>query len=226
MNNKRNLYLCLTCLLIAFLLSMAGRRQSDEAMADRISPEILRFHVLANSDSDGDQQLKLGVRTLLLDSIYEGLGENASLDATKAYVLAHREGLEEEAEAYMKSRGYDYPAHMEVTDCYFPTKTYGDMVFPCGTYEAVRVELGKAKGHNWWCVLYPPLCFTDSTYAVVPDSSKEILKESLDAADYQALIQKRPGLRVRPRLKLLSTLKKAEKNQTACSSPPSTADRP
>lgn len=207
MNNKRYLYLCLTCLLFAFLLFMAGRRQSDEAMADRIAPEILRFHVLANSDSDEDQQLKLEVRTLLLDSIYEGLGENGSLDTTKAYVLAHREGLEKEAEAYMKSKGYDYPAHMEVTDCYFPTKAYGDMVFPCGTYEAVRVTLGKAKGHNWWCVLYPPLCFTDSTYAIVPDSSREILRESLDAADYQALLRKQPDVHVRLRLKLLDTLK-------------------
>ena len=206
MKYRRDLFLCLTCLLLAFLFTMAGQRQSDEAMAARIAPEILRFHVLANSDSDEDQQLKLRVRTLLLDSIYEKLGENASLDDTKEYVLANKDSLEQEAEDYMKAEGYDYPAHMEVTECYFPSKTYGDMVFPCGTYEAVRVEIGKGKGHNWWCVLYPPLCFVDSTYAVVPDSSREILRESLDAADYQALLKKQPEVHIRIRSKFLELL--------------------
>ena len=206
MKYRRDLFLCLTCLLLAFLFTMAGQRQSDEAMAARIAPEILRFHVLANSDSDEDQQLKLRVRTLLLDSIYEKLGENASLDDTKEYVLANKDSLEQEAEDYMKAEGYDYPAHMEVTECYFPTKTYGDMVFPCGTYDAVRVEIGKGKGHNWWCVLYPPLCFVDSTYAVVPDSSREILRESLDAADYQALLKKQPEVHIRILSKFLELL--------------------
>ena len=93
MKYRRDLFLCLTCLLLAFLFTMAGQRQSDEAMAARIAPEILRFHVLANSDSDEDQQLKLRVRTLLLDSIYEELGENASLDDTKEYVLANKDSL-------------------------------------------------------------------------------------------------------------------------------------
>ena len=206
MKYRRDLFLCLTCLLLAFLFTRAGQRQSDEAMAARIAPEILRFHVLANSDSDEDQQLKLRVRTLLLDSIYEKLGENASLDDTKEYVLANKDSLEQEAEDYMKAEGYDYPAHMEVTECYFPSKTYGDMVFPCGTYDAVRVEIGKGKGHNWWCVLYPPLCFVDSTYAVVPDSSREILRESLDAADYQALLKKQPEVHIRIRSKFLELL--------------------
>ena len=206
MKYRRDLFLCLTCLLLAFLFTMAGQRQSDEAMAARIAPEILRFHVLANSDSDEDPQLQLRVRTLLLDSIYEKLGENASLDDTKEYVLANKDSLEQEAEDYMKAEGYDYPAHMEVTECYFPTKTYGDMVFPCGTYDAVRVEIGKGKGHNWWCVLYPPLCFVDSTYAVVPDSSREILRESLDAADFQALLKKQPEVHIRIRSKFLELL--------------------
>lgn len=213
MKYRRDLFLCLTCLLLAFLLTMAGRRQSDEAMASRIAPEILRFHVLANSDSDEDQQLKLRVRTLLLDSIYEDLGENASLDDTKEYVLANKDSLECEAEDYMKTEGYDYPAHIEVTKCYFPTKTYGDMVFPCGTYEAVRVEIGRGKGHNWWCVLYPPLCFIDSTYAVVPDSSRDILKETIDAADYQALLNKQPKVQIRIRSKFLDLL---ENRQPYC----------
>ena len=188
MKYRRDLFLCITCLLLAFLLTMAGRRQSDEAMAARIAPGILRFHILANSDSDEDQQLKLRVRTLLLDSIYEELGGNASLDDTKEYVLANKDSLEREAEDYMKAEGYDYPAHMEVTKCYFPTKTYGDMVFPCGTYDAVRVEIGKGKGHNWWCVLYPSLCFIDESHGVVSEDKKEDLKEVLTEEEFLAVL--------------------------------------
>ncbi|MDF2886749.1 MAG: stage sporulation protein [Lacrimispora sp.] len=204
MKQKRDLFLCITCLLIAFLLTLANDRSNDEALAARIAPEILRFHVLANSNSTQDQNLKLKVRTMLLNSIYEDLGENASLEDTKTYISSHESTLEEKAENYMKNLGFNYPAHMELTDCYFPTKTYGDMVFPCGTYEAVRVKIGEGKGHNWWCVLYPPLCFTDSSYAVVPDTSKEILRHSIDESDYLKL-RKEP-VKIHVRLKVLDLL--------------------
>ncbi len=204
MKQKRDLFLCITCLLIAFLLTLADGRSNDEALAARIAPEILRFHVLANSNSTQDQNLKLKVRTMLLNSIYEDLGENASLDDTKTYIRSHESTLEKKAENYMKNLGFNYPAHMELTDCYFPTKTYGDMVFPCGTYEAVRVKIGEGKGHNWWCVLYPPLCFTDSSYAVVPDTSKEILRHSIDESDYLKL-RKEP-VKIHVKLKVLDLL--------------------
>ncbi|MEY8355574.1 stage II sporulation protein R [Lachnospiraceae bacterium 54-53] len=206
MKQKRDLFLCITCFLVALLLTMADGRIKDEALATRIAPEILRFHVLANSDSREDQRLKLKVRTMLLNLIYEDLGENASLEETKSYIRTHQDGLEKEAEHYMKKLGYDYPAHMELTNSYFPVKTYGDMVFPCGNYEAVRVKIGKGKGRNWWCVLYPPLCFTDSSYAVVPDTSKEILRESIDESDYKILSQESPKIRIR--LKLVELLTK------------------
>ncbi|WP_349944764.1 stage II sporulation protein R [Lacrimispora sp. BS-2] len=208
MKQKRDLFLCITCLLIAFLLTLSDGRQKDEALAARIAPEILRFHVLANSDSSEDQTLKLKVRTMLLNSIYEDLGEKASLEETKDYVLSHKNSLERQAEHYMKKLGYDYPAHMELTNCYFPTKTYGDMVFPCGNYEAVRVKIGEGKGRNWWCVLYPPLCFTDSSYAVVPDTSKTILKSSMVESDYKKISQENPKIHIR--FKLADLLSKPE----------------
>ena len=211
MKQKRDLFLCITCLLLALLFSMAEGRSTDEALAARIAPEILRFHVLANSDSTDDQNLKLKVRTMLLNTIYEEMGENASLEETKTYVRSHKTRLEEKAEMYMRTLGYDYPAHMELTYTYFPTKTYGDMVFPCGNYEAVRVKIGEGKGRNWWCVLYPPLCFVDSSYAVVPDTSKEILRESIDASDYKKLNKESPKIHIR--LKVVDLLKKDKKDK-------------
>ncbi len=206
MKEKRNLFLCIICLLLALLLTLAEERKKDQALASRIAPEILRFHVLANSNSTEDQALKLKVRTRLLNSIYEELGEGASLEDTKDYVISHRENLEKEASNYMKSLGYDYSAHMELTDAYFPAKTYGDMVFPQGNYQAVRVKIGKGKGRNWWCVLYPPLCFVDSSYAVVPDESKEILRESVGESDYQKL--SREKVKINLRFKMADILSK------------------
>ena len=72
-----------------------------------------------------------------------------------------------------------------MTNCYFPDKTYGDITFPNGYYDALRIEIGEAKGHNWWCVLYPNLCFVDAVHAVVPDEGKEELKEVLDEEEYE-----------------------------------------
>lgn len=189
MKQKKDLVLSVSCLLLAFLLTMAWSRQHDESLAARIAPEILRFHVLANSNSQEDQELKLMVRTMLLNTIYDSLGENASLEETKEYIYNNGKELELKAEQYMKTLGYNYPAHIEITNCYFPTKNYGDMVFPCGYYEAARMTIGSGQGRNWWCVLYPPLCFVDSAYAVVPDESKEKLEESIGEEDYQALLQ-------------------------------------
>ena len=208
MKQKRDLFLCITCILLALLFSMSEERNAEEAMAARIAPEILRFLVLANSDSTEDQNLKLKVRTMLLNTIYEEMGENASLEETKIYVRSHKNRLEKKAETYMKTLGYDYPAHMELATTYFPTKTYGDMVFPCGNYEAVRVKIGEGKGRNWWCVLYPPLCFVDSSYAVVPDTSKEILRESLDPSDYLKL--NKDNTKIHVKLKLAELLLKKE----------------
>lgn len=213
MKQKRDLFLCITCILLALLFSMSEERNAEEAMAARIAPEILRFHVLANSDSTEDQNLKLKVRTMLLNTIYEEMGENASLEETKIYVRSHKNRLEKKAETYMKTLGYDYPAHMELATTYFPTKTYGDMVFPCGNYEAVRVKIGEGKGRNWWCVLYPPLCFVDSSYAVVPDTSKEILRESLDPSDYLKL--NKDNTKIHVRLKLADLLLKKEEPTTS-----------
>lgn len=192
-NYKRDLFLCITCFFFAFLLMLSAGRTDNEAFSRRIAPKLLRFHVLANSNSHEDQALKLKVRTRLLALIYDGLGENASLDETKAYIENHQTELTDEAEAYIREAGYDYPVKMELATCYFPTKAYGDMVFPCGDYEALRVEIGQAKGHNWWCVLYPPLCFVDASYAVVPDSSKEVLSNALGAPDYERLLLGVPG---------------------------------
>lgn len=206
MKKKYQFCLSLTLGLLIFLLAMSGLRRKEEALASRIAPEILRFHVLANSDSAADQTLKLEVKDFILDKLQTGLEteEAASKEVICHYITVHKSALETAAEYYIKEQGFDYKVRVELAQCLFPEKTYGDMTFPAGTYDAVRVLIGQGKGKNFWCVLYPSLCYLDSTYAIVPESSKNQLSALLSEDDFQALLNARP---VKIRFKLADWLK-------------------
>ena len=146
MKRTCKLSLSFLCFLICFLLSMSGIRARDEALAADIAPKILRFHVLANSDSAKDQALKLRVKDLLLEKIRDGAaaGQIAGKEELKAYILSESSTLEAAAEDFIHSFGYDYGVHVGIETCRFPVRTYGDMTFPAGMYEAVRVTIGNA----------------------------------------------------------------------------------
>lgn len=192
---KKKYYFCLsaTLLLMAFLIAMSGLRRQNAELASHIAPKILRFHVLANSDSPEDQALKLEVKDLLLREIRAGIEayapspQDISREMLSQFILENRSALEEAANVYIKSRGFGYTASILLEQCEFPEKTYGDMTFPAGTYDAVRVLLGEGGGKNFWCVLYPSLCYLDSTHAVVPDESRETLMALLPEDDFLAL---------------------------------------
>ena len=146
-------------LCLVFLASLPARPDADTA-----DPKsVLRLHVLANSDSAADQELKLTVRDRLLASLEDGISRafsdplSVSREQLMAYVLAHREDLEREAEACMAAHGVSYGAAVEIGRAWFPDRRLNGTLYPGGEYDAIRVLLGKAEGHNWWCVLYPPL---------------------------------------------------------------------
>lgn len=152
-----------------------------------LAKEVLRFHILANSDSKEDQELKMQVKEEVLKFMKRELPKSHSVDETKEWASSHLKEIEDLAKEMIVQRGYDYPVHAEVTTCEFPDKTYGDVTFPAGEYEALRIEIGKAGGHNWWCVLYPNLCFVDATNAVVPEEGKEELQEVLTDDEYHMI---------------------------------------
>ena len=195
MNRTNQFSLSILCFFICFLLAMSGIRARDEALAADIAPKILRFHVLANSDSAEDQALKLCVKDLLLEKIRDGAAADqiAGKEELKAYILSESSTLEAAAEDFIHSFGYDYGVHVGIETCRFPVRTYGDMTFPAGMYEAVRVTIGNGAGHNFWCVLYPSLCYTDSIHASMPEGSKETLKSLIPEDDFQALLKARPA---------------------------------
>lgn len=157
------------------------------AIQKNLANEVLRFHVLANSDSEEDQALKMKVKESVLNYIDQEMPEEESLEETSEWVRRHTDELEEVAETVVLEEGDAYTVSAAVTTCWFPEKTYGDLTFPQGNYKALRIEIGEAKGQNWWCVLYPGLCFMDAVNAVVPEEGKQKLKDVLSEEEYSYL---------------------------------------
>lgn len=155
-----------------------------------IAGEVFRLHVIANSDTEEDQKLKLKIKTRIVEYLEEILGKDADLEETKEAVLTHLGEIEREAERLVHEQGFDYPVKAVVEKTYFPKKSYGDCTFPAGEYEALNVKIGEARGHNWWCVLYPSLCFIEDTYGVVTEEKKEDLKSILTTEEFLEILEK------------------------------------
>ena len=177
------------CVLAGILISLVvtgivvNAKQSQ--MQEELAKEVFRFHVLANSDSEEDQALKMQVKEAVIAYMQEEIPESDSVETTKEWARSHLNAIVNIAKAVIREEGYDYSVIAEVTTCDFPDKTYGDITFPSGRYEALRIEIGEAKGQNWWCVLYPNLCFIDAVNAVVPEKGKKDLKQVLEEDTYE-----------------------------------------
>lgn len=123
--------------------------------------DLVRFHVVANSDSGEDQALKRAVRDGILKEISPQLAQSKSLEESRQILIELRPVMEEISRKVIAAWGKDFEVKTEYGDFIFPTKSYGSLILPAGEYEAVRVVIGEGKGSNWWCVLFPPLCFVD-----------------------------------------------------------------
>ena len=168
-----------------------GRTESPAQIQENIAGNIIRLHVIANSDTENDQSLKLKVRDGIIGGLKESVAGAQDAAGAGKLLAAQEDNIKNAALDIISVNGYNYPVNVSLEERYFPVKSYGDLVFPAGNYKALCVEIGEAKGRNWWCVLFPSLCFVDETYAVVPDSSKEKLKETLSDEEYKSLEQKK-----------------------------------
>lgn len=156
----------------------------NDILQPAIASKILRFHVLANSDSPADQEVKEKVRDAV--GIYLGpLLENAeSLEETKQIVNENMSNIIVVAEDTLQKNGFHYEVSAQITHADFPEKTYGSYTFPKGEYEALQIRIGEGEGQNWWCVLYPNMCFRGSVFEVVEEEAKEALREVLAPWEY------------------------------------------
>lgn len=143
-------------LILTILVSNTVTFIRDGRRLDALRGSVLRLHILADSDSDRDQQLKLTVRDALLTSgVLEGADSLAEAEAIAEEKLPEIERI---AETVLREQGCKLPVTAELADVDFDKRVYGDITMPAGTYRALRVKIGSAQGHNWWCVMYPPLC--------------------------------------------------------------------
>ncbi len=179
--------------------------KADTSLQERIAHKVLRFHVIANSDSEEDQKLKMTVKEVLVNDLSPQLKDINDIEKVRLIVTNQLDAIQSKAESIIRRQGYDYSVAVSLEKCYFPLKIYGNYAFPPGYYEALRVRIGKAEGKNWWCVMFPPLCFVDETYSIVDDNSEKKLLELLTDEEYDALISKRTPVKVR--FKLLEKLK-------------------
>lgn len=158
----------LAVLLLALLLSAQAFSCAQEGQAALLAPGVLRLHILADSDAPADQAVKLRVRSFVLDWFSERQG--AVQSKADALRLLKRRGAELTGAIgrQLSEEGVPCRVSLSLTRCYFPTRSYGRAVFPCGFYDAARIRLGSGRGHNWWCVLYPGLCLTEEAWDVSP----------------------------------------------------------
>lgn len=148
-----------------------------------IADKVLRFHVRANSDTEEDQALKLEVRNGIIQYLEELLAGADGLETSKELLYEHMEDVEAIASRVIYEKGYDYEVSIYFTREYFPVRKYGNVVLPPGEYEALRVDIGEAAGKNWWCILYPAMCFVESTHAVYQE--EEELLEVFTEEEYE-----------------------------------------
>ncbi|MCD8035939.1 MAG: stage II sporulation protein R [Clostridiales bacterium] len=189
---KKDIKIIAVSALCGLLLTtvLAVRAYAKRVSGD-ISGAVIRFHVLANSDEDFDQSLKLDVRDGILEYLSEDMQKCESRDDAEKYLSAKTAEIAKLAEKIIEAEGYSYDVKAELSDEHYPVRYYGSAVFPEGDYLSLRVTIGEGEGHNWWCVMYPPLCLngegiacadTDMLKDVLTDESYEVVVLSADNA--------------------------------------------
>ena len=148
--------------VLAFILTTLISFTSFEKNCESVSDKVLRLHIMANSDYEYDQSLKLKVRDRILSYSSEIFGNSMNKNDAKVAAEKNIDEIKQIALDEIHNQGYDYPVHVEITNMYFTTRTYDTVTLPAGNYDALRVSIGEGKGHNWWCVMFPQLCIGSS----------------------------------------------------------------
>ena len=151
---KKFIFAVVAGLFVTSILSVSGFIKTSQ----NIRNDVLRLHVLANSDTVEDQDLKLKVRDAVLEEGKDIFGGEINVENAEEKISTEKSRLVDAAENVVKQNGFDYDVDVFVADEYFGTRSYGDITLPAGNYTAVKVTIGESAGHNWWCVMFPPMC--------------------------------------------------------------------
>ena len=195
-------------LVLLFLYVTVCAFSYVEAVSVNIANSVFRLHVIANSDSKEDQDLKYIVRDNVLAYMNDICKDAKSKEDAILIANKHLNEFKEIATNTIKERGFNYNVTVEIGNFSFPTKTYGDISLPSGYYDALRIKIGEASGKNWWCVMFPPLCFVDVSSGIVPDESKEVIKNDLSDEEF-SLISNEQDSKIRFKFKLIELFQNA-----------------
>lgn len=204
---------CLVIIIIIVFNNLSGYRS---VTAEDLSKRLIRFHVIANSDSISDQALKLKVRDAVLSYMAPKLKNSGSVEETRKILLENDKEVQKIAAGIINKNGYCYNVKTSLSHEYFPIKTYGNITLPQGKYEAYRIIIGDGAGQNWWCVMFPPLCFVDITTEDV-DYKKidSAMKGRLTPSEYNSVVSSSDNIKIKFKTvevfkKLKAELKKIE----------------
>lgn len=195
-------------LILLFLYVSICAFSYVNAVSASIEDSVFRLHVIANSDSEEDQNLKYKVRDALINYMNSICKDATSKQEAINIAEKNKDKFYEIAKNVISENGYNYDVSIEIGNFSFPTKSYGDITLPNGYYDALRVKIGNAEGQNWWCVMFPPLCFVNVSSGIVPDESKETLKENLSDEEF-SIISNEDSSQIKFKFKLIEFLNSA-----------------
>lgn len=184
MKNLKRVLVISILFIIYILLSLFSY---SNAVSNDIQNSVFRLHVIANSNSKEDQDLKYKVRDSLIEYMNFISKDITSKEDAINIAIENKNEFYDIAKKVVLDNGFNYNVNIEIGNFSFPTKTYGDISLPSGFYDALKVEIGEASGQNWWCVMFPSLCFVDVSEGIVPEESKEELQDNLQKEEYNLI---------------------------------------
>jgi len=196
--NKTRFFALFITLTLLFTIILSYARSLGADIADA----VVRLHIVANSNSDLDQSLKFQVRDRILRDTSHIFSQTKNPIQALSLARENTDYIKAIAEDELRRLGFDYRVSVDVGETVFPTKIYGNIALPKGKYNAVNIRIGEAKGENWWCVMYPPLCFTDGVVSV-STAAQEQLKKNLSPSEYRLITESSESVPVEIKFKIV-----------------------
>lgn len=169
--------------------------------------KFIRFHVLANSDLDKDQQLKIKVRDEVIKYLQPILENSKSINQSEEIIKEEMDEIKKISKKVISKNGYSYGVNIELGYSKFPTKQYSNVILPAGEYKALRIIIGSGEGKNWWCVMFPPLCFIDENSGVIDKKTEDKFKEILTNDEFGMIVDSKPKKEKKVEIKSRFTVK-------------------
>ena len=188
----RLVILILSLIDIISIMSIYIKNEADKIdnVSESYKEKLIRFHVIANSDTEEDQELKLKVRDEIISYLQPKLENSSSIEESEKIITSEYDNLQSISRETIIDNGYEYDVKVGIEYSNFPTKQYSNVILPAGEYKALKVVIGEGKGKNWWCVMFPPLCFVDEENGVIDKSTDEKLQSVLDEEEYNLITTK------------------------------------